>query len=80
MASIGKQIQKSLNEGQADAVIDELNEVVGCHVRAARSGGAVGYQRPATVQQPPQMQLSLQTAANQQLPAHATTAKDGHSI
>ena len=29
LASIGKRIKKALKEGQVDAVIDELNEVVG---------------------------------------------------
>ena len=42
LASIGKRIKKTFKEGQVDAVIDELNEVVGCHVRAARSGEVVG--------------------------------------
>ena len=32
LASIGKRIKKTLKEGQVDAVIDELNEVVGRHV------------------------------------------------
>ena len=56
LASIGQQIKKALKEGQVDAVIDELNEVVGCHVRAARSGKVVGYHRQATIQQPPHIQ------------------------
>ena len=37
LASIGKRIKKTLKDGQVYAVI-ELNEVVGYHVRAARSG------------------------------------------
>ena len=52
LASIGKRIKK-LKDGQVDAVIDELNEVVGLHVKAARSGEVMGYQRQATIQQPP---------------------------
>ena len=56
LASIGKRIKKTLKEGQVDAVIDEMNKVVGRHVRAARSGKVVGYQRQATIQQPPQIQ------------------------
>ena len=57
LASIGKRIKKSLKDGQVDVLIDELNEVVGHHVRSARSGGVMGYQRQPTVQQPAQMQL-----------------------
>ena len=56
LASIGKRILKTLKEGQIDAVIDELNEVVGHHVRAARSGDMMGYQRHVTIQQPTQIQ------------------------
>ena len=56
LASIGKRIKKTLREGQVDAVIDELNEVVGQHVRAVRSGDVMGYQRQPTIQQPPQIQ------------------------
>ena len=56
LASIGERIQKALKDGQLDAVIDELNEVVGHHVRAATSGKVMGYQRQATIQQPPQIQ------------------------
>ena len=56
LASIGKRIKKTLKEGQVDAVIDELNEVVGQHVRAPRSGNVMGYQRQPTIQQPLQMQ------------------------
>ena len=43
LASIGKRIKKTLKEGQVDAVIDELNEVVGHHVRAARTGVPMVY-------------------------------------
>ena len=32
LASIWKHIKKSLNDAQVDAILDELNEVVGCHV------------------------------------------------
>ena len=56
LASIGKRIKKALKEGQVDAVIDELNEVVGRHVRAARSGEVMGYHRQPTIQQQPQIQ------------------------
>ena len=56
LASIGKRIKKTLKDGQVDAVIDELNEVVGRHVRAARSGEVMAYQRQATIQQPPPIQ------------------------
>ena len=56
MASIGKRIKKSLKDNQVDAVIDELNEVVGHYVRAARSGGPMVYQRQPVVQPPPQIQ------------------------
>ena len=55
LASIGKR-RKSLNDAQIDAILDELNKVVGYHVRTARSGGVMGYQRQPSVQQPPQMQ------------------------
>ena len=69
LASIGKRIKKSLKEGQVDAVIDELNEVVGRHVRAARSGGVMGYQRQPTIQQPGQIQPPphIQAPPQQQL-------------
>ena len=50
LASIDKRIKKSLKNGQVDVVIE------GHHVRSARSGGVMGYQRQATVQQPAQMQ------------------------
>ena len=63
LASIGKRIKKALKDGQVDAVIDELNEVVGYHVRAARSGEVMGYQRQATIQQPPQIQPPPSTTA-----------------
>ena len=56
LASIGKRIKKLLNDAQIDAILDELNEVIGCHVRTARGGGVMGYQRQPSVQQPPQMQ------------------------
>ena len=56
LTSIGKRIKKALKDGQVDAVIDELNEVVGQHVRAARSCEVIGYQRQATIQQPPKIQ------------------------
>ena len=56
LASIGKRIKKTLKDGQVDAVIDELNEVVGRHVRAARSGEVMAYQRPPSIQHPPQQQ------------------------
>ena len=56
LASIGKRILRSLKEGQIDAAIKELNEVVGCHVRAARSGDVMCYQRHVPIQQPPQIQ------------------------
>ena len=59
LASIGKRIKKTLKEGQVDAVIDELNEVVSRHVRVVRSSKVVGYQRQATIQQPPQIQPPL---------------------
>ena len=50
LGSIVMRIKKTLKDGQIDAVIDELNEVVGCHVRAARNGEAMGYHRQATIQ------------------------------
>ena len=56
LASIGKRIKKSLNDAQIDAILDELNEVVGHHDRTARGGGVMRYQRQASVQQPPLMQ------------------------
>ena len=51
-ASIGKWIKKLFKEGEVDAVIDELNEVVGHHVRAASNGGVMIYERQPTIQQP----------------------------
>ena len=56
LASICKRIKKTLKDGQVDAIIDELNEVVSHHVRAARNGEVMGYQRQATIQQVPQIQ------------------------
>ena len=55
LTSIGKRIMKSLSDAQVD-VLDELNEVVGHHVRTARGGGVMGYQRQPSVQQLPEMQ------------------------
>ena len=43
LASIGKRIKKLLNDPQVNAILDELNEVVGYHVRTARGGGVMGY-------------------------------------
>ena len=40
----------------AKLMLSLMNEVVGRHVRAARSGQVMGYQRQATIQQPPQIQ------------------------
>ena len=61
LASIGKRIKKSLKDEQVDAVLDELYEVVGCHLRSARSGGVIGYQRlDTTVHQTAQMQAQPQ--------------------
>ena len=54
LASIGKHIKKSLNDAQVDAVLDELNEVVGSHVRTARGGGIMGYPRQPSVTPAPQ--------------------------
>ena len=59
LASIGKCIKKSLNDAQVDAVLDELNEVVGCHVSTAR-GGDMGYQRLPSVTLVPQTQVPPQ--------------------
>ena len=56
LASIGKRIKKSFNDTQIDAILDELNEVVGYHVRTAQGGGVMGYKRQALVQQLRQMQ------------------------
>ena len=50
LAAIGKRIKKSLNDAKIDAILDELNEVVCCHVGTARGGGVMGYQRQASVQ------------------------------
>ena len=61
LASIGKRIKKSLKDEQVDAVHDELNEVVGHHLRSARSGRVIGYQRlDTTVHQTAQMQAQPQ--------------------
>ena len=60
LASIGKRIKKSLNDAQVDAVLDELNEVVRCHVRTARGGGIMGYQRQPSVLPAPQTQVPPQ--------------------
>ena len=60
LASTGKHIKKSLNDAQVDAVLDELNEVVGCHVRTARGGGIMGYQRQPSVLLAPQTQVPPQ--------------------
>ena len=68
LASIGRRIKKTPKDGQVDAVIDELNEVVGHDVRAARSVEVMSYQRQATIQQPPQIQPPPQ---QQQLPQPA---------
>ena len=54
LASIGKMIKKSLKEEEADAIIDKLNEVVGCHVCAVH-GGVIMYQRQHTLHQPAQL-------------------------
>ena len=84
LASIGKRIKKTLKEGQVDAVIDELNEAVGQHMRAARSGEVMGYQRQPTIQQPPQIASPSTTATAattaSQFPTYATSTppKDGH--
>ena len=59
-ASIGKRIKKSLNDAKVDAVLDELNEVVGHHVRTARGGGIMGYQRQSSVTLAPQTQVPPQ--------------------
>ena len=66
MASIGKRIKKTLKEGQVDAVIDELNEVVGHHVQAARTGVPMVYQRQPVVHQQPQIQGPPQQQQQQQ--------------
>ena len=60
LASIGKRIKKSLNDAQVDAVLDELNEVVGHHVRTARGGGIMGYQRQPSVTPAPQTHVPPQ--------------------
>ena len=60
LASIGKHIKKSLNDAQVGAVLDELNEVVGHHVRTARGGGIMGYQRQPSVTPAPQTQVPPQ--------------------
>ena len=71
LASIGKHIKKSLNDAQVDAALDELNEVVGCHLRTARGDGIMEYQRQPSVtlvpqtQGPPQQQ---QTSNYQPMP------------
>ena len=66
LASIGKRIKKTLKEGQVDAVIDELNEVVGHHVWAARTGVPKVYQRQPVVHQKPQIQGPAQQQQQQQ--------------
>ena len=43
LASIGKRIKKLLNDAQVEAILDDLNEVVGHHVRTARGSGVMGY-------------------------------------
>ena len=60
LASIGKRIKKSLKDEQVDAVLDELNEVVGHHLRSARSGGVIGQRLDTTVHQTAQMQAQPQ--------------------
>ena len=78
LASAGKRIKKTLKDGQVDAVIDELNEVVGHHVRAARSGEVMGYQRQATIQQPPHILPPPSTTATTTASHFPTPSKDGH--
>ena len=69
LASMGKRIKKSLNDAQTDAILDELNDVIGYHVRTARGGGVMGYQRQPSVHQLPQMHgPPQQQAANNYQP------------
>ena len=46
MGAIAKCLKKGLHEDEIDAAVDELNEVVGRHLRQARERKA-GYNRPA---------------------------------
>ena len=81
LASIGKRIKKSLNDAEVDAVLDELNEVVRCHVRTARGGGIMGYQRQPSMTPAPQTQVppQQQQTSNYQ-PMLPPPLQTGHCI